>query len=72
MLGRIVSIDSGSLRNILWDLFERVLEIEMDYLHHNPCRKGLVLCPEDRRFSSALYWSMREENDVKLSDAGWD
>ncbi|MCE9646906.1 MAG: hypothetical protein K8S20_12975 [Chloroflexi bacterium] len=45
---------------------------KLDYLHHNPCRKGLVLRPEDWRFSSALYWSTREENDVLLSDVGWE
>jgi REP element-mobilizing transposase RayT len=44
---------------------------KMDYLHHNPCRKGLVLRPEDWRFSSALYWATREINDVQLSDVGW-
>ena len=45
---------------------------KMDYLHHNPCRKGLVLCPEDWRFSSALYWATRELCDVQLSEVGWD
>ena len=44
---------------------------KMDYLHHNPCRKGLVLNPEDWRFSSARYWMTRERNDVQLSDVGW-
>ena len=44
---------------------------KMHYLHHNPCRKGLVLRPEDWRFSSALYWSTREPGDVQLSDIGW-
>ncbi|HLO27595.1 MAG TPA: hypothetical protein VK249_00580 [Anaerolineales bacterium] len=44
---------------------------KIDYLHHNPCRKGLVLRPEDWRFSSALYWATREENDVQLSEVGW-
>ena len=43
---------------------------KLDYLHHNPCRKGLVLYPEEWRFSSARYWLTREENDVELSDAG--
>ncbi len=33
---------------------------KFEYLHQNPCRKGLVLRPEDWRFSSALYWSRRE------------
>ena len=45
---------------------------KMDYLHNNPCRKGLVLRPEDWRFSSALFWSTREKNDVQLSDVGWE
>jgi len=44
---------------------------KMDYLHHNPCRKGLVLCPEEWRFSSASYWATRKENDVELSEVGW-
>ena len=41
-----------------------------DYLHDNPCRKGLVLAPEDWRFSSARYWLTGETNDVQLSDIG--
>jgi putative transposase len=45
---------------------------KMDYLHHNPCRKGLVLRPEDWRFSSALYWSTREPCDVQLAEVGWE
>lgn len=45
---------------------------KMDYLHHNPCRKGLVSHPEDWRFSSALYWATKQENDVRLSDVGWE
>jgi putative transposase len=44
---------------------------KMDYLHHNPCRKGLVLRPEDWRYSSALFWATREQNDVELSEVGW-
>lgn len=44
----------------------------MEYLHDNPCRKGLVLAPEDWRFSSARYWLTRETNDVQLSDVGWE
>lgn len=45
---------------------------KMDYLHDNPCRKGLVLRPEDWRFSSARYWLTREKNDVQLSEVGCD
>jgi hypothetical protein len=45
---------------------------KIDYLHDNPCRKGLVRRSEDWRFSSARYWLTREENDVQLSDVGWE
>jgi REP element-mobilizing transposase RayT len=45
---------------------------KMDYLHYNPCRKGLVFRAEDWRFSSARYWAMSEPNDVQLSDVGWE
>ena len=44
---------------------------KMDYLHHNPCRKGLVLRAEAWRFSSALYWTTRDSCDVQLSEVGW-
>src|SRR5215216_2696561 len=43
---------------------------KLDYLHHNPCRKGLVLQREDWRFSSAQYWLTGEKNDIQLSDVG--
>ena len=51
---------------------EKVWKQKMDYLHYNPCRKGLVLHPEDWRFSSALYWATRKENEVLISDVGWE
>jgi hypothetical protein len=51
---------------------DRFWKQKMDYLHDNPCRKGLVLRPEDWRFSSARYWLTREQNDVQLSEVGWD
>jgi putative transposase len=44
---------------------------KLDYLHQNPCRKGLVLFSEDWRFSSARYWMTRQENDVQLPEVGW-
>ena len=44
---------------------------KVDYIHHNPCRKGLVLLPEAWRFSSASYWQARTPNDVQLTDIGW-
>ena len=48
------------------------LKQKFDYLHENPCRKGLVRCPEGWRFSSARFWLAGETSDVKLSDVGWE
>ena len=45
---------------------------KMDYLHYNPCRKGLVHRPEDWRFSSASYWLTGAEAELQLSSVGWD
>ena len=45
---------------------------KMDYLHDNPCRKGLVSCSEDWRFSSARYWLTGKTSEVQLCDVGWD
>jgi REP element-mobilizing transposase RayT len=46
---------------------------KVDYLHENPCRKGLVIRPEYWRFSSASYWLSggEVENDVVLSAVDW-
>lgn len=46
---------------------------KLDYLHDNPCRKGLVVEPNCWRFSSAAYWlSGREEaSDVTLTAIEW-
>lgn len=52
-------------------LTEAVWRQKMDYLHHNPCRKGLVTCPEDWRFSSARYWLDREGTEVEVAEVGW-
>lgn len=51
---------------------EKFWKQKMDYLHMNPCRKGLVRSPEDWRFSSAAFWmDGKIENDVILSEAVW-
>jgi REP element-mobilizing transposase RayT len=44
-----------------------------DYLHDNPCRKGLVTRAEHWRFSSASFWltAGQVENDVILSAIEW-
>lgn len=50
-------------------LSESFWKTKIDYLHANPCRKGLVRRPGDWRFSSASYWMTDRavENDVVLS-----
>ena len=46
---------------------------KFDYLHDNPCRKGLVHAPDHWRFSSASYWQSERPipNDVILSQLEW-
>lgn len=46
---------------------------KFDYLHENPCRKGLVRRAVDWRFSSAAVWYSEQEasNDVILSSLEW-
>ena len=48
-------------------------QAKFDYLHANPCRKGLVIQPEYWRFSSARYWlhGGQTANDVVLSPLFW-
>jgi hypothetical protein len=48
-------------------------QAKLDYLHANPCRKGLVTQPEHWRFSSAHYWRHGDgtANDVVLSPVFW-
>jgi REP element-mobilizing transposase RayT len=51
---------------------EKFWKQKMDYLHMNPCRKGLIDAPEEWRFSSAAFWiKTRLENDMNLSMAVW-
>jgi REP element-mobilizing transposase RayT len=44
---------------------------KVEYLHYNPCRKGLVTCPDDWRFSSARTWLTGKAGDVQIADIGW-
>jgi REP element-mobilizing transposase RayT len=48
-------------------------QAKFDYLHANPCRKGLVCQPEHWRFSSAGYWLTggATANAVVLSAVEW-
>jgi REP element-mobilizing transposase RayT len=55
----------GLLTEIVW-------RQKLDYLHDNPCRKGLVKSPQEWWFSSARYWLDGEGTDVKVCEVGWD
>ena len=52
---------------------ERLWRQKLDYLHANPCRKGLVQRAGDWRFSSATYYLSdgRDACDVKISAIDW-
>lgn len=47
------------------------LQQKIDYIHLNPCRKGLVREPQDWRFSSAAYWLEEKPVDVEIADVLW-
>ena len=47
-----------------WERFvrhERELAKRLDYLHHNPVRRGLVKRPEDWRWSSYNNFSLEKQ-----------
>jgi REP element-mobilizing transposase RayT len=52
---------------------ERFWRQKLDYLHENPCRKGLVRRAQDWRFSSAAFWLSdgQAESDVLLTAIDW-
>ncbi len=52
---------------------ESFWQTKLDYLHENPCRKGLVTHAGDWRFSSANYWLSdgSAKTDVILSGLEW-
>jgi REP element-mobilizing transposase RayT len=52
---------------------ERFWRQKLDYLHENPCRKGLVIRANHWRFSSAAYYISdgREPCDVRISAIDW-
>ena len=52
---------------------EKFWQAKLDYLHDNPCRKGLVRRTIDWRFSSAINFivNANAENDVILTPLQW-
>jgi len=47
-------------------LSEQQLVKRLDYLHHNPVRKGYVLRPEDWKYSSARNWLLGDHSVISL------
>ncbi len=52
---------------------EKFWKQKLDYMHNNPCRKGLVMAAHHWRFSSACYYVSDGRNhcDVKISGLNW-
>jgi len=52
---------------------EKFWRQKLDYLHENPCRKGLVMRAHYWRFSSAVYYVSdgQQECDVKIAALDW-
>jgi REP element-mobilizing transposase RayT len=52
---------------------EKFWKQKLDYLHENPCRKGMVLRAEHWRWSSAPYYVSdgKEACEVKISALDW-
>jgi REP element-mobilizing transposase RayT len=52
---------------------ERFWQQKLDYLHDNPCRKGLVTSPDHWRFSSAAWYRSdgAQPADVPLTPIAW-
>jgi REP element-mobilizing transposase RayT len=44
---------------------------KLDYLHDNPCRKGLVREPHHWRYSSAAHWLEGQKCDIRLTPIEW-
>ena len=55
-------------------LTERFWRQKLDYLHENPCRKGLVRRAADWRFSSAAHWLSEGQtpSDAILTGIDWE
>ena len=51
---------------------ERFLEQKVNYIHDNPCRKGLVRLPQDWRYSSAAFWMDGESVDLPIASLDWE
>lgn len=50
----------------------KFLEQKVNYLHDNPCRKGLVRHPQDWRYSSAAFWLDGSSVDLPITGLDWE
>jgi len=50
----------------------KFLEQKVNYLHDNPCRKGLVRSPQDWRYSSAAFWLDGTSVDLPVTGLDWE
>lgn len=48
------------------------LQQKVDYIHMNPCRKGLVKSPQEWRYSSAAYWVDEKPVDIPVTSVFWE
>jgi putative transposase len=51
--------------------FQTFYKQKFDYIHMNPCRKGLVQNPENWQYSSAGFWINGEPGRIPLSVIEW-
>lgn len=56
----------GYDRNLLMgnEFFEKI-----NYIHHNPVRRGLAVQPTDWAWSSARWWAGMREGELECDDA---
>ena len=45
---------------------EREFPVKLQYLHHNPVKRGLVHAPEDWKWSSFRHYALRESGVVEI------
>jgi putative transposase len=57
--------DGGGFDRNYWTA-SRILE-QIDYIHMNPVRRGLVKAPIDWKWSSARFWSLGTESPILIN-----
>lgn len=47
---------------------DEMFQQKLDYIHFNPVKRGLVMKPEDWRYSSASYYILGKEGEIKIDN----